>query len=210
MGLDTANLKNKEEKLLIKRALTGENLAWKQILIRHKKVIVKAIKSHLYKFHDAYDEFKSEDIYQEVLLKLHKSALAQFVEKDSGAKLSSFIYTVALNTAKDYTKSKLGQAGLKEINPEINNEEGEETLETFVFIDEGKCSELLYEKEEERRILRDELIELEFENRRVIELYLSGEKNKEIANLTKIGEARINKMVFNFKKKLEKKYKKAS
>ena len=93
---------------------------------------------------------------------------------------------------------------------ENSNSEEEETLETFVFIDEDKCSELLYEKEEERRILRDELIELEFENRRVIELYLSGEKNKEIANLTKIGEARINKMVFNFKKKLEKKYKKAS
>lgn len=205
MELDSNTLRIKEEKLLIKRALNGEDLAWKQILIRYKKTIIKAIKSHLFKFHDSYDQFKSEDIYQEVLIKLHKSALRQFIEKDRGAKLSSFIFTVAINTSKDYTKSKLGQASLKEINPQIG-ENGEETLETLVFIDE-RCVHSLYEKEEQRQILKDELISLEFEIRRVIELYLSGEKNKNIAKLTKIGEAKINRTIFNFKKNLERKYK---
>ena len=205
MVFDANKLKLREERHLIERALGGQELAWKQILIRYKKTILKAIKSHLYKFHDTYDSFKSEDIYQEVLMKLHRSALRQFLEKDSGAKLSSFIFTVAVNTAKDYTKSKLGQASLKEINPEVGNDT-DETLDTLIFVDE-RCVHSLYEKEEERKILQDELISLEFETRRVVELYLSGEKNKNIASLTKIGEAKINKTIFNFKKKLEKKYK---
>jgi RNA polymerase sigma factor (sigma-70 family) len=209
MSLDTKQLKITEERNLVKRALAGEELAWKQIILRHKRAILKAVKSHLFKFHDAYDEFKTEDVYQEVLLKLHRTALVQFYEKDSGAALNSFIYTVALNTAKDYAKSKLGQASLNEINPQIKSSEGEEeSLETFVFIQEEDAHSL-YEKMEEKKILRDELIELEFSNRRVVEMYLVGEKNKDIAKKTKIAEAKINKIVFNFKKKLEKKYKMA-
>ncbi|OUR95711.1 hypothetical protein A9Q84_14515 [Halobacteriovorax marinus] len=207
MSLNTKQLKIREERDLVKRALAGEELAWKQIILRHKKAILKAVKSHLYKFHTAYDEFKAEDVYQEVLLKLHRTALTQFYAKESGAALNSFIYTVALNTAKDYSKSKLGQASLNEINPQIKTAEGsEESLDTFVFVEE-QCAHSLYEKMEEKKIIRDELIELEFTNRRVIEMYLVGEKNKEIAAKTKITEAKINKIVFNFKKKLEKKYK---
>lgn len=210
MSKNINDLKLQEERQLVRQALASVELSWKQILVRHKSVILNAIKSHTSKFRDNFDQFKVEDIYQEVLVKLHRSALQSFLEiKNNELPLSAFLHVVALNTAKDYTKSKLGQASLQEINPEISEDDDSEfSLIDLVMVEE-KTPVVECLDREAKKILLEELVKLPADKQEIIRLFLWGESNTDIAS--KVGKTSnyVNKCVFNFKEYLEKKYSKA-
>jgi RNA polymerase sigma factor (sigma-70 family) len=202
MDKELSAIKKHEERQLVARALAGEELAWKQIQVRYKKIMKKAIKSHLNKFGGAYDGEIAYDVYQEVLLKLHKGSLNSFEGKSS---LGSFLFVVSLNTAKDYAKSKLGQSNLQEINPETGDEDGPQLVD-LVGADPVLTIDRLLDAEE-RHVLSQEISSLKEDKKKILELYLNGEKNKDIAKDVKRTESYVNKCIFNFKNYMTKKYK---
>ena len=200
-------LKSREEHHLVQRALAGEEIAWKQISVRYKKTMKGAISSHLKKFKNTYDGELVFDIYQEVLMKLHRKSLKSFYESERKSKnLAAFLYTVATNTAKDFTRSKLGQSSLEEINPKIESEGSSSSLIDLVANDDSTPFDS-YLKEQERRLLLEEVLSLKSNKQVIIELYLRGEKNIDIAKSVKKTESYVNKCVFNFKNYMIKKYK---
>lgn len=192
---------NSEERQLVERILLGENLAWKQFLLRYKKLMRSAIRSHLNKFRCTYDEFKEEDVYQDVLLKLHRKSLARFSENsDSQSKLKSFLYVVALNHTKDFVKSKLGQASLKEVG--VSSDEEDDTIGEEVFVEPSRTEEM-YSKEEMRNFVEEQIQSFDTHVQEIVRLYILGEKNIEIARQLNLPNNQVNKAIFRFKKHLK-------
>ena len=190
-----------EERQLVARILEGESLAWKQFLLRYKKLMRSGIRSHLNKFRCTFDQFKEEDVYQDVLLKLHRRALASFIDNaKTQSSLKSYLYVVALNHTKDFVKSKLGQASLKEVG--VSTDENEDTVGEEVFV-ESTVIEELYFKEEMRSFVASELSLLDGRTREVLRLYILGEKNTDIAQQLEMPNNQVNKIIFKFKKQLK-------
>ena len=200
-------IQKKEERLLVRRVVAGEELAWKQFLLRYKKTIYSAIRSHLKKFNNVYDEFRGEDVYQEVLAKLHRTSLEKFLEnQDAQTLLRNFLYTVALNYCKDFVGSKLGQASLKEVGVSgAENDEYSSTISEVVF-STAQTVEDVCEQNEMRALLLEEILKQDARTQKILKLYLMGEKNKDISQSLGLQENRVNKVVFNFKSYLSKKY----
>ena len=201
------SLKEQEELGLVSRALSGDETAWGQIIIRHKKTMKQAIKSHLYKFNGTYDAETVYDVYQDVLVKLHKNALNMFLNNnaDSQKSLGAFLYVAALNTARDFVRSKLGKSNLVEHNPDIGDEGEKSSLIDLVAIDENTLTDLAIDREE-KRLLMVEISSLNDDKKEILSLYLQGNMNKDIASKVRKTESYVNKCIFNFKKYMKKKY----
>lgn len=202
------DMQKKEERQLVRRVLSGEELAWKQFLLRYKKSMYSAIRSHLKKFSNVYDEFREEDVYQEVLAKLHRTGLAKFLENEQAQTLlRNFLYTVALNYCKDFVGSKLGQANLQEVGVSGAGEEEDEggTISEVVFSSSVTVEDEAIQSEM-RALLLDEILKQDAKTQKILRLYLMGEKNKDISEALKMQENKVNKVVFNFKSYLTKKY----
>jgi len=200
-------LKEQEELGLVKRALSGDETAWKQIIVRYKKTMKKAIKSHLCKFNGSYDGEFVFDLYQDVLVKLHRNSLDSFLNKneDSHKSLGAFLYVVALNTARDFVRSKRGKSSLVELNPYVGDEEEGASLIDLVAVDGNTPIEIIINSEE-KRLLEMEISSLGEDKKEILSLYLQGEMNIDIAKKVKRTESYVNKCVFNFKKYMKKKY----
>ena len=194
---------------LVSRALSGDETAWGQIIVRYKKTMKNAIKSHLYKFNGTYDGEIVYDVYQDVLFKLHKNSLDMFLNhnEDSQKSLGAFLYVVALNTARDFVRSKLGKSNLVEHNPDVGDEGEKTSLIDLVAVDENTPIDLAINREE-KRLLIMEISALTEDKKEILSLYLQGEINKDIAEKVARTESYVNKCIFNFKKYMKKKYEK--
>ncbi|MCK5883019.1 MAG: hypothetical protein KAG61_04965 [Bacteriovoracaceae bacterium] len=199
------DLKRIEEKSLAGRALSGEDLAWRQILIRYKRAMKKAIRSHISAFGSDFNFQHLEEAYQEALLKVHKSGLKHYIENQAYASipLSSFLYKLASNVAKDYTKSKLGRSQLREQGIDSSdNPEFENTVFQSSFTEPLNINI----EREKLETLRSEIKQLDPIDQNILLCHLDGDKHSDIALKYKKSEAQINKMIFSFKKYMKKKY----
>jgi RNA polymerase sigma-70 factor (ECF subfamily) len=120
----------------------------------------------LYKIGRSYtrEQADFDDLYQEMLIQLWKS----FPRFRGEAKLSTWIYRVALNTALTYQKKKRGRDKEVELNPEI-------TLSSDSDPD-GSA-------EEKVDLLYACINELKRDQRALILLHLEGESYEEIARI---------------------------
>jgi DNA-directed RNA polymerase specialized sigma24 family protein len=201
-------LQKLEERQLISRILGGEELAWKQFLLRYKSCIFSAIRTQLKKFHGAYDKHTANDLYQDILVKLHEKTLKSFYDNtEKQTLLKSYLYTVSINQTKDFIKSKQGRYKLDELS--VSPKDENSSLEDMFFVDE-KSTEELYQHIEGREILLDEILNQDYQTQDILQKYLLGDQNKTISEELKIPVNKINKTIFNFKVYLEKKYKVAA
>lgn len=146
----------------------------------------------LYKIGRAYtqDQADFEDLYQEMLIQLWQS----FSRFQGNAKLSTFIYRVALNTALTHqrkAKRRVDQAGL------------EEQLYRLPDNSAGETEEM---KQQEQRInmLYDSINELKKEDRAIILLHLEGNSYEEMADVLGITVNNIGVRLLRVKKRLQK------
>ena len=111
----------------------------------------------------------------------------------------------ALNTARDFVRSKLGKSNLVEHNPDIGDEGEKSSLIDLVAIDENTLTDLAIDREE-KRLLMVEISSLNDDKKEILSLYLQGNMNKDIASKVRKTESYVNKCIFNFKKYMKKKY----
>lgn len=206
--MNRTDLQKKEERQLVSRVLKGEELAWKQFSLRYKGCLYGAIKTQLKKFNGIYDKHIADDIYQEILTKLHEKTLDSFMENtERQTLLKSFLYTVALNHTKDYIKSKQGRYKQDEVSS--TGVEEDQSLEDLFFVNEQSTEELCIHLQM-KELLLEEILSQDHITQQILQKYLLGDMNKDISEDLKLSVNKINKTIYNFKTYLEKKYKVAS
>lgn len=146
----------------------------------------------LYKIGRAYtqDQADFEDLYQEMLIQLWQS----FPRFQGNAKLSTFIYRVALNTALTHqrkAKRRVDQASL------------EDQLYRLPDSSDGDV-EAIKQQEQRVNMLYECINELKKEDRAIILLHLEGNAYEEMADVLGITVNNIGVRLLRVKKRLQK------
>lgn len=150
------------ESILIERCRNGESAAFGQLV----KLYRKKLFSYLYRF--SGDKNLSEDIFQEILIKVWRS-LPKYNEQN---KFSSWLFSIAHNTTLDMLRKKHKDKMFDEME---NAEE---------IPGNGNPHSILIEKESEEKLLKAIEI-LPVKQREVFLLRINGELTfKEIAEIT--------------------------
>lgn len=157
---------------------------FKNIVAEHNGILYKIARSY------AAEKVDFDDLYQEILIQLWKS----FNRFEGKAKLSTWIYRVALNTALTFTKKKKRGPQLSEVNSWVINK-----------IDES-VEDLAYEQEQQQRIdlLYACINELAKDERALILLHLEGKSYEESAEIMGITSNYVGVKIIRIKKRLYK------
>ncbi len=153
-----------------------------------EKEFVRIIKEHqglIYKVSALYTEQKHDrnDLYQEIVYQLWKS-FDSFREE---AKISTWMYRVALNTAIAYLnrKKRRGREVSLEVLPQVAAEHSAEILEERV------------------KHLHSEIENLNILEKGIILLLLEGKKYEEISEITGLTSTNIGTRISRIKEKLK-------
>lgn len=146
----------------------------------------------LFKIGRAYtqEEADFEDLYQEMLIQLWKS----YSRFRGQAKLSTYIYRVALNTALTHQRKQRKQSQLLSLN------EGSRQIV------DNSHSELIkvQQKEQQTQLLYSCIYALKKEDRALILLHLEGKSYDEMAEIMGITITNIGVRLLRCKKRLQK------
>ncbi len=153
-----------------------------------EKEFVRIIKEHqglIYKVSALYTEQKHDrnDLYQEIVYQLWKS-FDSFREE---AKISTWMYRVALNTAIAYLnrKKRRGREVSLEVLPQVAAEQSAEILEERV------------------KHLHREIENLNILEKGIILLLLEGKKYEEISEITGLTSTNVGTRISRIKEKLK-------
>ena len=200
--IDHKLLKIREEKSLVKRCLTGDQLAWKTVLVRYRSIIYKVINVQLAKFNKEFGKVDKDEVFANVCEVLHKRAFAAYVKEGEYEQvvLSTFLYKVSANVTKDYIKGK----------------EVQKSMDTnSMFNDEGECVidmpalETTFDivvKQEQRELLYNEISNLSIKDQTILCQYIQGHTGEETAKELGINANVVAKAIHQFKKAMIKKY----
>ena len=157
---------------------------FKNIVAEHNGILYKIARSY------AAEKVDFDDLYQEILIQLWKS----FTRFEGKAKLSTWIYRVALNTALTFTKKKKRRPPLDEVTAWIAD-----------TADEGP-EELAFEKQQQQKIdlLYQCINELAKDERALILLHLEGKSYEESAEIMGITTNYVGVKIVRIKKRLYK------
>lgn len=153
------------------------------------KSIIDAYYPILYKIGRSFtkDPADFDDLYQEMLIQVHDS-LKSFRQD---AKISTWIYRVALNTALTYSRS----------NKKKKNEFRTDNVKYFEQSDEADSG--AYEREKKIELLYESINELKKEERAMILLHLEGKQYDEIADIMGISKSNTGVKLMRIKKRLQ-------
>lgn len=153
------------------------------------KAIVDQYYPILYKIGRSFtrNQVDFDDLYQEMLIQIHAS-LQSF---RSEAKLSTWLYRVALNTALTYNRNQ------KKSRHEVQTED----MGLLNEPDNDRHSS--YEYRERIELLYASINELKKEDRAIILLHLEGKKSAEIAEILGISATNARVKFMRIKKQLQ-------
>ena len=147
-------------------------------------------KGIIYKIANAYSRSAAdqEDLVQEIILQLWSS----FSKYNPDYKITTWIYRIALNVSiSHYRKDTVRKKYTTPLN------------EDFVkFSDTGSD-----DKDEDIRLLRQFIQELDEMNRALMILYLDGNSHQEIANVLNISVSNVGTKINRIKERLRNKFK---
>jgi len=127
-----------------------------------------------------------EDLMNDITLELWKS----FKSFNGNAKISTWIYRVALNTSMNYKRKRKKDS----LFFSLNDFKKEDILPWLIEPDNSGESEVLYQ-------CIDELDEM---NKAIIMLYLDGNSHDEIAEITGISKSNVGTRICRIKEQLKK------
>ncbi|MFK7932044.1 MAG: RNA polymerase sigma factor [Saprospiraceae bacterium] len=156
------------------------------------KRIVDKYNGILYKIARSYtsEEADFKDLYQEILIQLWKS----FDNFQGKAKLSTWIYRVALNTALTFQRNRKRQP------------KSEQFESVNISLVDHSVADIARVKERESQIelLYQCIYQLKKDQRAIILLYLDGRKYDEIAEITGLKANHIGVKISRIKQQLQK------
>lgn len=155
---------------------------FKHIITDHNGILYKIARSY------ASEQADFDDLYQEILVQLWQS----FPRFEGKAKVSTWIYRVALNTALTFTKKKKRKLATSQVTAWIAD-----TVE-------DSASQLAFEKAQQKRIdlLYLCINELAKEERALILLHLEGKSYEESAEIMGITSNYVGVKIMRIKKRL--------
>ncbi len=155
---------------------------FKHIITDHNGILYKIARSY------ASEQADFDDLYQEILVQLWQS----FPRFEGKAKVSTWIYRVALNTALTFTKKKKRKLATSPVTAWIAD-----TVE-------DRASQLAFEKAQQKRIdlLYQCINELAKEERALILLHLEGKSYEESAEIMGITSNYVGVKIMRIKKRL--------
>ncbi len=148
---------NRDELELIERAGRGDGDAFGELMRRHESMIFNAVMGIVRNTEDA------QDITQEAFFKAYRS-LGSF-RRDS--RFSSWVYRIAVNTAKDHLRS---EARHPHVSLDKDSEDDDGESEPMQVADESVSADpqASAEKNETRRIVRAALARLSENHREIL------------------------------------------
>lgn len=156
------------------------------------KRIVDEYNGILYKIARSYtsEEADFKDLYQEILIQLWKS----FGNFQGKAKLSTWVYRVALNTALTFQRNRKRQP------------QSEQFESVNIALVDNSVADIARVKEKESQIelLYQAIYQLKKDQRAIILLYLDGRKYYEIAEITGLKSNHIGVKISRIKQQLQK------
>lgn len=155
---------------------------FKHIIAKHNGILYKIARSY------AAEKVDFDDLYQEILIQLWNS----FARFEGKAKISTWIYRVALNTALTFTKKKKRKPHTTEVTDWIIN-----------TADEGP-DQLVFEQQQQQKVdlLYHCINELPKEERALILLHLDGKSYEESADIMGITSNYVGVKIMRIKKRL--------
>ncbi|RDY24356.1 RNA polymerase sigma factor [Romboutsia maritimum] len=169
---------------LIKEILKGNESAMEILVKRHYDLV------HSYIYRTINDYNIAYDISQDVFIKMMKNIDKYNLEN---GKFQSWLLKIAVNTTKDYFKSKIYKQRIENCN-----------IEKYQIEDTSNVIDIVSKKEEAIKI-KEAVENLPSLQREAIFLkYYNGLKIKEISNITGDNENTIKSRLFNGIKNLKK------
>lgn len=157
---------------------------FKHIIAEHNGILYKIARSY------ASEKVDFDDLYQEMLIQLWNS----FARFQGRAKVSTWIYRVALNTALTFTKKKRRKLPTTEV-----------TAWMMEKVDDG-AEDLDLERKQQQKIdlLYQSINELPKDERALILLHLEGKSYEESAEIMGITTNYVGVKIMRIKKRLYK------
>lgn len=155
---------------------------FKHIITEHNGILYKIARSY------AFEQADFDDLYQEILVQLWQS----FPRFEGKAKVSTWIYRVALNTALTFTKKKKRKLATSQVTAWIAD-----------TVEDGS-SLLAFEQAQQKRIdlLYQCINELAKEERALVLLHLEGKSYEESAEIMGITSNYVGVKIMRIKKRL--------
>ncbi len=182
-----------DDKELLKNIINGDNKAFRLLVDKYQNLVFSTCMGFL------HSKTNADDVSQEVFIEVYKKA-SNF---RSEAKLSTWLYRIAVNKSLNYIRDNKRNSLLKHIDSLFNHNGDEHKIE---IIDHSKNPEEILENDENALALKIAIDSLSKNQKIAFTLHKFDDLSyKEIAEVMDLSLSSVESLIHRSKKNLQKK-----